>query len=98
MRGCGEQAQDRGKDERGKHDPSKTIHQVLLPVRQLVRRSAHRRHLSRLPHAYISAALKGQEAMRRRPIRFAYGAVALAAAALPIAVWPAAARAQDLND
>jgi hypothetical protein len=36
--------------------------------------------------------------MRRRPIRFAYGAVALAAAALPIAVWPAAARAQDLND
>jgi len=36
--------------------------------------------------------------MRRRPIRFAYGAVALAAAALPIAVWPPAARAQDLND
>ena len=36
--------------------------------------------------------------MRRRLIRFAYGAVALAAAALSIAAWPLAARAQDLND
>jgi hypothetical protein len=37
--------------------------------------------------------------MRRRLIRFAYGAyVALSAAALSIAAWPLAARAQDLND
>ena len=41
--------------------------------------------------------------MRHRLIRFAYGAVALAAvassiAALSIAAWPLAARAQDLND
>ena len=36
--------------------------------------------------------------MRRRLIRFAYGAVALAAAALSIAAWPSPARAQELND
>ena len=36
--------------------------------------------------------------MRRRLIRFAYGAAALAAAGLSIAAWPLAARAQDLND
>ena len=37
--------------------------------------------------------------MRRRLIRFAYGAcVALSAAALSIAAWPLAARAQELND
>jgi hypothetical protein len=37
--------------------------------------------------------------MRRRLIRFAYGAcVALSAAASSIAAWPLAARAQDLND
>ena len=36
--------------------------------------------------------------MRRRLIRFVYAAVAVAAAALSIAAWPLAARAQDLND
>src|SRR6187455_2913856 len=37
---------------------------------------------------------KRQEAMRRRLIRFAYGACV----ALSVAAWPPAARAQDLND